>query len=147
MTPRADEAPASAGDPDLPPRRPAPPLRLDTVADLVAAVDRLATTAQSAGFVSEAADPVAGGTITEVSAIAHPVLARLAQLRPTISGVRPLVGDPTVRLALGHAYSGIEALDYLMRAESRPSDPRSTAVEETMQAILAAHQRDCTCSD
>lgn len=145
---------ASADDPDLPPLKPEAPTPYATSADLVAVVDRLAETAKAGGFFDAATAPRPFATeqsptpqpmAPAIPAATYPVLARLAEVRPIVTGVRPAVSDRTVRLRLATALSAIEALDYLMRARVETPDPLATAIDTTFEAILKAHGEDCTC--
>ncbi|KQT69785.1 MULTISPECIES: hypothetical protein [unclassified Aureimonas] len=132
-------------DPDLPERAPEVPQRFDTAADLTGAVDRLTAAATAGGFLAASPLPAPAGPMPAISPATYPVLARLAEVRPVVTGTRPAVTDRTVRLRLATALSAIETLDYLMRSRTEVVDPVAAAMDATFGAILKAHEADCTC--
>lgn len=141
----ASPAPDAGRAADLPPLAQEPPLVLETVPDLVAAIDRLLSSVETKGFLTQAPNAMAIGAPAGLLPVGYPVLSRIAMARAYVSGPRPLVGDAKVRFALAAALSDIEALDYLMRAEAEPGDPMGAAIHATLDAILAAHAAECTC--
>ena len=146
---RGDLAPAPAGAPAStgsanPAARPAD-LALGSPADISAAVDLLLAAVEKGGF----ADGATGGTTTAAGgepAAAHPDLARLASARAYVDAKRPLVANAALRFRLATAFADLEALDYLTRAQTSEGDPMATAIFRTLDAIAAAHGRDCTCA-
>lgn len=150
---RSDVTPApvtgpGAARPDALPQAPAA-LSLDTDAGIAAAIDRLLAALNEGGLVtiaSSAPAPAARGNEPVFSAASYPMLARLAAARPYVAGRNPLIANPKLRLRVAAALADIEALDYLNRAERRPGDPVATAIGGTLDAIEAAHGRDCTCA-
>lgn len=135
------------GDPDLPERAAEAPETFETTADLMDAIERLAAAARAGGFIAPPQDGAPVAATFTIPATSYPVLARLAEARPIVTGARPAVSNRTVRLQLAIALSAIETLDYLMRARTEVPDPYATALEGTFEAILKAHEADCTCSN
>ena len=60
-------------------------------------------------------------------------------IAPTLTSVT----DPLVRPALINALADIEALDIVMAARGGGEDPVAAALDETMNAIRAAHDTAC----
>lgn len=121
---------ASTGDFGPAARR--PPMALETRGELERAARRLVFAARRGGFIDldrRAATQAPGrGAATYVAAVA-----------PTLSSVT----DPLVRPALVNALADIEALDVVMAARGGGEDPVAAALDETMNAIRAAHDTTC----
>ncbi|MEX6505305.1 hypothetical protein [Jiella sp. M17.18] len=150
---------SAAAKPGLPPATPPKPIALDTDTDRIAALDALVDAARKGGFLRQEAPGVAAagnalltpagsrpvGGSPAAGDEPRPVLARLAALKPLVIGTDTPIKDVVVRRALVAAFSDIEALDYL---EHRPSDAEGSvlnAIDDTLNAISAAHKANCTC--
>lgn len=109
-----------------------PPMALETRGELERAARRLIFAARRGAFIDldrHAATQAPGrGAATYLAVIA-----------PTLSSVT----DPLVRPALINALADIEALDIVMAARGGGEDPVAAALDETMNAIRAAHDTAC----
>ena len=128
----ASGATAPLSSVDLGPATRRPSMALETRGELERAARRLVFAARRGGFIDldrqTAATAPGRGAATYVAAVA-PAL--------------PSVTDPLARPALIAALADIEALDVVMAARSGGQDPVAAALDETMNAIRAAHDTAC----
>lgn len=147
----------SAGDmpdPDLPPLQPRVENKLESGADISAAVAELGTAIRRTAPLSADAAPALDATTT--GSVASPIgpmrpeptksaLQRLAELKPLFAPDGGFSGDPRTRVAVMGALSDLEVTDRLIEARSLPEDPLGAALTETFAAIEAAHSDSCHC--
>ncbi|KQT87933.1 hypothetical protein [Aurantimonas sp. Leaf443] len=146
----APAAPAGAAAPG-PTAAIAPASLLDEEARLVA-LDTLVRAAAGAGLLpGDLAGPSTSGAVppagaTPVAGVPRPVLGRLAGLRqPILTGLKS-PQTQGARRALMIAFSDVEMLDHLAQREDGAPDPVLAAIDETLDAILRAHDEACACT-
>ncbi|GGD97351.1 hypothetical protein GCM10011390_15190 [Aureimonas endophytica] len=134
----ANPAPA-----DVPPPLPA---QLAGPGDMLAAVDGLVAQARAAHLVVEQDAPAAQPAPAPIDPAAHPVLAKLASVKPYVVSARPLIQDQPARLKVLAAFADLEMLTYLLEAKEPAADPVATALHRTLDDIETAHAAECTCA-
>ncbi|ORE87626.1 hypothetical protein [Aurantimonas sp. 22II-16-19i] len=149
-------------DPDLPPLAEPKPLALATDAERLAALDALVEAALASGALPQDdaaistrqtaalatpsdAMPSGAEVANDGTAEGRPVLDRLLTLRPLVYGARPEIRDVAVRRQLIDAFAAIEVLDYLAHRPAENADSVPAAIAGVIDAIAAAHAKNCGC--
>lgn len=161
------DASSPAEDTDLPPLTEPQPVALATDAERLAALDALVEAARASGVLPQddagiaarqtaalatPSDATSGGATPSGAVVAddgtpegRPVLGRLLALRPLVYGARPEIRDVAMRRRLIDAFSSIEVLDYLAHRPAESADSVPAAIAGVIDAIAAAHTKDCGC--
>ena len=141
-------------DPDLPPLKAPREHKLDTPADVGAAVSELARAIHEASASVDTNGPVLDSTTTASTAApigpmqpprTKTALEELAELKPFFAPGGGFQGDARLRVTLMGALSDLEAVDRLMTASTLPEDPLGAAFSATFDAIETAHAESCRC--
>ena len=165
----AAETRISAGDlpdPDLPPLVVKPENKLESAADIGAAVAELDAairrTMPALAGTSATIDATTTGSVTSPIGPMRPAAAsaastaapsapqkgaleQLSALKPLFAPDGGFTADPRTRVAVLGALSDLEAADRLLEAKNLPEDPLGAAFTETFAAIETAHAESCRC--
>ncbi len=153
----------NAPDPDLPPIPARAENKLESDADVSAAVAELAQAIRRRMpnvAESQALDTTTTGSVVAPIGPMRPApakdtpakdgapkdaLTRLAELKPLFAPEGGFPGDARTRLTVVGALSDLEVTDRLLGASSLPADPLGAAFTATFDAIAAAHAESCRC--
>ncbi len=141
-------------DSDLPPLKAPREHKLDTSADVGAAVSELGRAIREASTSVNTDGHVLDTTTTaSTAALIGPMqparekstLEELAELKPFFAPDGGFTGDARLRLTLMGALSDLEAVDRLIEVSDLPEDPLGAAFAATFDAIETAHAESCRC--